>query len=205
MRSWATFLLVIASGCGADEIIPPASDGRTSDAPPVIDAAPGPDAATACSSPTGTASVATTGTGSGNQQYARLYAGALWLIGPVAPPAHGAASMTVTLLFTDQPMLDQSELVNCEVDDPSCTFDTLVGTTAELADGTEVGTHSVTFRRTIGPGFEVPATITITDFADPFTAEPGRVAGSIAADDAGRTITGTFDHTFCPAFLSATI
>jgi hypothetical protein len=206
MRS-AGLLVIVVAACGRDEVVPPFTDAPSIDAS-TIDSGPQVDAQTTCSSATGTADVSTTGPGSGAATYARLYAGAVWLIGPVAPPTGhaGAASTMVTLLFTDQDPVDGQRLFCCEYSDPTCCMiDTLVGTTAELMDGMEVGTHDVTFRRTTGPGFEVPATVTITDFTDPFTAEPGRVAGSIAADDGTRTITGTFDNTFCPAFLTATI
>lgn len=197
---------LIAGGCGADEVTVDASrliDANATDARRVdarIDAGP------TCVSPAGTADV-TAEAAAASEHYANLYAAALSLSGPVAPVA-GGAPMILSVLFTNADELAPIPTACCINNSPDCCpagATGLTATTEAIVAGAEVGDHPVTFRKLDNAAYTVDGTLTITTFVDPFTDTPGRVAGSVSGTMGNRTVSGTFDHEFCPQLLTATI
>lgn len=192
-------------GCGDDLSVvkvdaPVPIDARTVDA---IDAQ-----LMYCEPGTGTANV-TASTGGASTTYTQLHAGGIWFLGPVAPtaaPDHGV-DMSATLLFMNlTERLPNQTGWCCALDDSTCcALDGVVVETGGLGVGAEVGNHVVGIRSFQDPAFRFTGTLTVTDFVQPFEQAPGRIAGSVTATDGNRSVTGTFDNTFCAALLTATI
>jgi hypothetical protein len=204
-RLTIAILLLAAAGCGRDEVLGPDApvipnfDGpQQFDGPPGVDAAP-----RLCTSAMGTADVTAAGPG-GNVTYERLYAGALWEVGPVAPGP--GAPMMITVLFTNVDPFDADRWNACQAGDTvNCNTNGLIAGTMSIAAGAEVGDHPVTFTKTDNPAYTVDGTLTITTFVHPFTSSPGQIAGSVDGTMGGRTVSGTFDNEFCVNLLTQTI
>jgi hypothetical protein len=155
-----------------------------------------------CTAAAGTANVQVMGTAPA--QFVRLDAGGLWLTGPVTGVA--GAPMQFTLLYTNTDPLDSNAAGCCASSDASCCkVAGLVLQTEAIPDGGEVGDHPATVKSFTDPSFSISGTLTITKFAHPFEMAPGRIAGSVSAIANTRTVSGSFDNSFCQILLSATI
>jgi hypothetical protein len=136
-------------------------------------------------------------------EFMRLAAGGIWQTGPfnaAQPP------MTIDLLFTNVTMLDAAQASCCINSDATCcAFAGVVAHSAGAVPfGSELGSHAFNFSDTKN-NFSITGNVKIDVFTQPFLSRPGRIAGSISAISGGRTISGTFDSSFCDVLLSQTI
>ena len=89
-------------------------------------------------------------------------------------------------------------------DQTCCHSDGMVFETQVLEYGQELGEHIIMASK-FDASFSLTGTLTITHFEHPYDHAPGRIVGSVSVISDVRTISGSFDNTFCPAILSATI
>jgi hypothetical protein len=165
-----------------------------SDAQPILDSPVG-----FCSSADGSANLVLQQAGPA-KTYDRLYAGGVWLTGPVRA---SGAPFQLELVFANTSPISQELGVCCEMPSSSCcAIDAIAASIDSLPDGGEVGSHPVTVN---GASFMVSGTLTITDWMHPFLAAPGRIAGSLSVVTNTITIDGMFDNQFCAEMLTATI
>ena len=190
-------LLVCLLGCGHDH------PALVNDAPPPIDTV---DASSgSCPANATTANIEMM-SGSTHATYSHLHAGATWFVGPVAPSVTGP-DMSVRLLFTSSgdPVPTLTAMCCGGGDQSCCTLDGITVDTNGLGVGVEVGDHAAQLRSFHDAAFQLMGTLTITTFVQPFENAPGRIAGSLSASSGEMAVSGTFDNTFCPALLTATI
>lgn len=192
-------------GCGDDRSVTEV-DARVPIDAPTVDAI---DAQTMyCEPGTGTATV-TASTGGASTTYTQLHAGGIWFLGPAAAaaaPDHGVDMSAFLMFMNVTEQLPQQTGWCCSATDTTCcTHDGIVVETDGLGVGAEVGNHVVRIRSFQDPAYRFTGTLTITEFAQPFEEPPGRIAGSVTATDGNRSVSGTFDNTFCAALLTATI
>jgi hypothetical protein len=86
-----------------------------------------------------------------------------------------------------------------------CTVDGIGVRIDVLPAGAEVGTHTGRIYNFHDTAFQFTGTVTITNFSQPYENPPGRIAGSISGTNGTKTVSGSFDNTFCAALLSQTI
>ncbi|MGE0546202.1 MAG: hypothetical protein AB7R00_04045 [Kofleriaceae bacterium] len=177
----------------------------SSSSPTLIDSGPIPDSLDAapetCSSPPGSANI-TVETAAGTATFTRLYAGGIWLIGPVAPVSN--EPMVAQLQLTTLDVIQREKLNCCRLDSSTCCELDGVGIEINpLPGGSELGGHVATISSF--PGAAAPVslsgTVTITEFVHPFENEPGRIVGSVTASNGATMVDGTFDNSFCVGLL----
>lgn len=189
-------LIALVTGCSSEHGST-APDAFVTDAKLFLDAQ-----VTTCFAQDGSAHVMVTP----GAMFGRVYAGAILLIGPVAPAKVAGAPSALRLLFTNAPEADNSNVLACDGFAPSCTTDGLAVMTKQgVGAGAEVGSHRVTMTTTTGTRASVDGDLTITEFVDPFDAQPGHITGTVTAKTPTTTVSGSFSTPFCPPFLTATI
>jgi len=155
----------------------------------------------------GTTATVEVGSGSTHATYSHVHAGATWFVGPAAPSV-GGADMSVRLLVTSSSEPVPALTAQCcggGGDQACCTLDGITVDTNGLGVGAEVGDHPAQLQSFHDATFQLLGTLTISAFIQPFENAPGRIAGSLSASSGGMSVSGTFDNTFCPALLTATI
>jgi len=189
----ALCIVALAAGCHP-------TTSHSSDAAPPDSLGDGP--LDSCSAAPGTASV-TAHVGVATASYDRLYAGGIWLTGPVKL---AGAPFALKLVFAQTSPIAKETGVCCGgADRTCCAIDAIAASIDNLPDGGELGSHAATVENSWGTMFMLPGTLTITEWAHPFMMSPGRIAGSISVATDTVTIDGTFDNQFCAGLLSATI
>ncbi|MEO7094662.1 MAG: hypothetical protein ABI175_15500 [Polyangiales bacterium] len=179
-------LAILVTGCTEHGSSPPLADAKLFLDAPV----------TMCLAPNGSAEV----TASPGLAFAKVYAGGVLLSGPAQKGT--GAPFALQMLFTNLSQADLEVGGVCDGNSqPNCMTDGLaLHTTTALERDAEVGTHSVTLRRTIS-GPAIQGMMTVTEFMNPFDALPGHITGTVSATG----VSGSFSTVFCPPFLAVTI
>jgi hypothetical protein len=152
-----------------------------------------------CSAPAGTAAI-TAAHEDLQPQYARMYAGGLFTGND---DSGGPPGFALRPFFTNEAPTAVQDVIGCEGGAP-CTS---VGFVADVLflRGDELGVHTAQIRNTAST-WQASGTVTVTDFVYPDHIV-GHVAGSIHVDSTAPqvTIDGTFENSFCPGLLGATL
>jgi len=152
-----------------------------------------------CNAPAGTAAI-TAAHEDLQPQYARMYAGGLFTGND---DSGGPPGFALRPFFTNEAPTAVQDVIGCEGGAP-CTS---VGFVADVLflRGDELGVHTAQIRNSANT-WQASGTVTLTDFVYPENIV-GHVAGSIHVESSAPqvTIDGTFENSFCPGLLGATL
>ncbi len=173
-------LVVLVVGCGGHGT-------PLADAPPDV-------ATTSCTAASGTAAIQVAGA-----SLQRFDAGEI--VGGLVTGVDGAP-VSLIFVFTNAERISPC-CGSVPTDTTCCNVDVITARIDALAGPDVIGTHDVTFYRSIDPSIAAAGTLTISQYVDPLMAPPapGRIAGSVT----GPQLSGTFDNGFCSDMLGETI
>ncbi len=171
--------LVVLVGCGGHGA-------------PLVDAPPDVPT-TSCTAASGTASVQVAGA-----RLERFDAGEY--VGGLVTGADGPVSLV--FVFTNAERISPC-CGSVPIDATCCSVDVITARIDAFAGPDVIGTHDVTFYRSIDPSIAAAGMLTISQYVDPFMAppDPGRISGSVT----GPQLSGTFDNGFCSDMMGETI
>lgn len=188
-------IVVLAAGCAEHGSSP--ADAFVPDVKLFADAP-----VTRCASPSGSADIMTT-----QANFRSVYAGGILLAlfsDAVAPARAAGVPISMAVLATNVTEADGFAMESCTMNPAGCQVEGIV-IYAGLEPGVELGTHQAQFRRAGTESTALDGSITVTEFVDPFTDQPGHITATVSGVSPTTSVSGSFSTAFCPPMLTVTI